>query len=181
MWAVYFPHLSMCNKNNRSLVIHHLESQNSNIGLAWIYLNHKETETQTPVNLLASFLKQLTFGLKSVPSTVQELYQYHHGRQTRPNSDELIKAFPSVIAGYSKVYMMIDAFDEYPEDQRHVLLKYLATIANTVNLLITSRPHVNLGSFLSKVQTLDIKAIDNDIRLLVDSQISKSPRLSKHV
>ncbi|KAJ7826800.1 hypothetical protein B0H14DRAFT_3467462 [Mycena olivaceomarginata] len=44
-----------------SLVIHHLRDQfrDGNIGVASIYLNHKETETQTPANLLAGLWKQL--------------------------------------------------------------------------------------------------------------------------
>ncbi|KAJ6588882.1 ankyrin repeat-containing domain protein [Mycena capillaripes] len=91
-------HELLTNKKYRSLVIHHLESQEKKIGVAWAYLNHKETETQTPVNILASLLKQLTFGLNIVPAAIQELYQYHHNRQTRPHADELLKIFPSVIA-----------------------------------------------------------------------------------
>ncbi|KAJ7117136.1 hypothetical protein C8R44DRAFT_596639, partial [Mycena epipterygia] len=39
-----------------SLVVHHLEhqSQSKNIGVACIYLNYKEAESQTPHNLLGS-------------------------------------------------------------------------------------------------------------------------------
>jgi hypothetical protein len=171
-------------------VTHHLESRNDNIGLAWIYLNHKETETQTPVNVLASFLKQLTLGLKTMPSELQELYQYHHPKQTRPSPDQLLETFPFVISGYSKVYLIIDAFDEYPEDRRHLLRTFLGTMGrptstnptmgSKINLMITSRPHVILDSFFSDVQTLDICAINSDISLFVNNQILNT-KLSQHV
>ncbi|KAJ6579054.1 hypothetical protein DFH09DRAFT_808820, partial [Mycena vulgaris] len=51
-----------------SLVFHQLEvrSRNSNSGLACIYLNHKETETQTLANLLVGLWKQLILE-KSIP------------------------------------------------------------------------------------------------------------------
>ncbi|KAJ7767671.1 hypothetical protein B0H16DRAFT_1308431 [Mycena metata] len=105
-----------------SLVIHHLEARNDDIGIAWIYLNHKESDIQTPVNILGSFLKQLTtHGSRPIPATLQTLYQHHRERKTRPTPEEMLEAFPSIITGYSKVYLIIDAFDEYPEHQRHLL------------------------------------------------------------
>ncbi|KAJ7929455.1 hypothetical protein B0H13DRAFT_1573164, partial [Mycena leptocephala] len=44
-----------------SLVVHHLSSQpeDKNYGVACIYLNHKETESQTPENLLGGLWRQL--------------------------------------------------------------------------------------------------------------------------
>ncbi|KAJ7017942.1 ankyrin repeat-containing domain protein [Mycena alexandri] len=131
-----------------SLVIHHLEARDDNIGIAWVYLNHKESDIQTP---------------------------------TQPTPKELLEAFPSIIAGYSQVYLIIDAFDEYPEDRRYVLLKFLGTISSTVNLMITSRPHLNLDDSFPNIQTVQILAADGDIHKFVDMQISNSPRLSKHV
>ncbi|KAJ6556324.1 hypothetical protein B0H19DRAFT_947884, partial [Mycena capillaripes] len=101
-----------------SLVIKHLEVLDRDIGVAWVYLNHKETETQSPLNVLGSFLKQLTFRLKSVPAEVHELYGYHDKRETRPHPEELLKAFPTIVAHHSKVYLIVDAFDEYPEYHR---------------------------------------------------------------
>jgi hypothetical protein len=109
------------------------------------------------------------------------LNKSHHERQTRPNPDQLLETFPSVISGYSKVYFIIDAFDEYPEERRHLLLEYLTNIDRAVNVMITSRPHISLDSYSPNMQILDIRAMDNDIGLFIDNQILKSHRLSKHV
>jgi hypothetical protein len=149
--------------------------------VAWIYLNYKETESQTPPNIVGSFLKQLILGLNFIPRGLQEQYHHHHVRQTRPTAEELLKEFPSIIAGYSQVYLLIDGFDECPEDRRRILYDILATVGGSVCLMITSRPHIGLDFHFPDIQVLDIRPADDDIRRYVDKQISKSPPLSKHV
>jgi hypothetical protein len=99
-------------------VVNHLqlEFRNSSIGVACVYLNHKETETQTPSNIISGLCKQLLVG-KPIPSAVAEIYKYHTARSTRPSVDEILGALHSVIAEYSNIYFVIDALDEQPEDE----------------------------------------------------------------
>ncbi|KAJ7108274.1 hypothetical protein C8R44DRAFT_938293, partial [Mycena epipterygia] len=165
-----------------SMVVNHLRMQHPNeTGVACIYLNHKETETQTPVNLLAALWKQLIVGKAQSP-TVHGLYKQHQERDTRPSLDEIFNLLQAAAALHSRTCLIVDALDEYPEDQRYVLLKYLALILGpTTNLMITSRPHVTLDSFLQNVQMIEIRATEDDIRRYVDMHIQQSPRLSRHV
>ncbi|KAJ7483667.1 ankyrin repeat domain-containing protein [Mycena latifolia] len=165
-----------------SLVVHHLETRarTTDIGLACIYLNHKETETQTITNLLGGLWRQLMLG-KPISATVQNLYYYHHERQTRPQLEEVCKALESAVAQYSKVFIVIDALDEYPENYRHRFLKYLGTLGPTVNIMMTSRPHINLDSQFPNLKTIEICATEDDIQKYVDAQIQDSARLSKHI
>ncbi|KAJ6453611.1 hypothetical protein DFH09DRAFT_1391815 [Mycena vulgaris] len=147
-----------------SLVFNHLEvqAQKNNIGLACIYLNHKETQTQTLANLLGGLWKQLMLE-KFIPLAVDALYDYHRMRQTRPHLDEFRKALNFAITQYPKVYFIVDALDEYPEDLRHPFLQYLATLGP------------------KSIQILEIRATDDDICRYLSTQIEKSPRLSRHV
>ncbi|KAJ7483655.1 ankyrin repeat domain-containing protein [Mycena latifolia] len=165
-----------------SLVVNHLEAQarNIDIGLACIYLNHKETETQTITNLLGGLWRQLMLG-KPISATVQNLYDYHHERQTRPQPGEVCKALDSAVAQYSQVFIVIDALDEYPENYRHRFLKYLGTLGPNVNIMMTSRPHINLDFQLPNLKTIEICATEEDIHKYVDAQIQNSVRLSKHI
>ncbi|KAJ7435640.1 hypothetical protein FB451DRAFT_1109266, partial [Mycena latifolia] len=165
-----------------SLVVHHLEScaRITDIGLACIYLNHKETETQTITNLLGGLWRQLMLG-KPISATVQNLYDYHHERQTRPQLEEVCKALESAVAQYTKVFFVIDALDEYPENYRHHFLKYLVTLGPKVNIMMTSRPHINLDSQFPNLKTIEIRATEDDIHKYVDAQIQNSARLSKHI
>ncbi|KAJ7444177.1 ankyrin repeat domain-containing protein [Mycena latifolia] len=165
-----------------SLVVHHLEThaQTTDIGLACIYLNHKETETQTITNLLGGLWRQLMLG-KPISATVQNLYDYHHERQTRPQLEEVCKALESAVAQYTKVFIVIDALDEYPENYRHHFLKYLVNLLPQTCIMITSRPHINLDAQFPNMKTIEIHATEEDIRKYLDTQIQNSVRLSKHV
>ncbi|KAJ6564609.1 ankyrin repeat-containing domain protein [Mycena capillaripes] len=60
-----------------SLIVDHLtaESRNTDIGVACIYLNHKEADSQTPVNLMAGLWRQLILG-RDV-HLAEQLFQRH--------------------------------------------------------------------------------------------------------
>ncbi|KAJ6596207.1 ankyrin repeat-containing domain protein [Mycena vulgaris] len=165
-----------------SMVIEHLgaQSPNQNIGIACIYLNHKETETQTPSNLLASVWRQLMFG-KSISSFVHKLYQLHSEKRTPASLDEILQVLNSTVTEWSKVYIVVDALDEYPEDKRHILLGHLAGLGPSVSLMLTSRPHISLNATFPDLNTVDIRAHEEDVHKYVCQRIKESPRLSKHV
>ncbi|KAJ7029871.1 ankyrin repeat-containing domain protein [Mycena alexandri] len=168
-----------------SRVVDHLESQSwkSNTGVACIYLNHKETETQTPSHLLGALWRQLVVG-KPISPVVLELYDHSRERATRPSLDDVSTALNSALEQYSKTYLVVDALDEYPEDRRNILLQCLSTAIRgptSVKLMLTSRPHLTLDTFFQKFETLEIRATEEDIGRYVDVQISKWPRLSRHV
>jgi hypothetical protein len=158
------------------MVVDHLntQAQNQNVGVACIYLNHKETEVQTVSNLLSGLWRQLVFG-KDVTSQVQELYKQHTEKGTRPLLDNIHLALCAAITQFSKVYIVVDAVDEYPENQWHL---HPIEIRSTVNLMITSRPHITP---IADSVVLQICANDKDIQSYVDGYIKQSPQLSKLV
>jgi hypothetical protein len=71
----------------------------------------------------------------------------------------------------------VDAVDECPEthDKRHLLLQYLAKLGPTVNLMITSRPHITP---IEDSKVLHIHANDKEIQTYVGGYIKKSSKLS---
>ncbi|KAJ7444028.1 ankyrin repeat-containing domain protein [Mycena latifolia] len=166
-----------------SVVVNHLQTQfpNNDAAVACIYLNHKEREVQTPENLLASVWKQLVVE-RSLPQAAHDLYKHHFLRDTRPSLTEVFDILQSAMAQHSKVWIIVDALDEYPEEQRNILLEHLSMLLGpTTSLMLTSRPHVTLDDLFSDMLGLEISATDDDIRRYVDKQIQKSPRLCKHV
>jgi hypothetical protein len=147
--------------------------------VACIFLNYKEGESQTPQNLLGSLWRQLVLE-KPIPAVVHALYERHRERHTRLPLPEVLTTLASAVIQYSKVYFVIDAVDEYPEEQRTVLLTALGTL--NVNVMLTSRPHIDLGSAgLVDLQLVEIQATENDMQQYIATQISKSTRLSKHI
>jgi hypothetical protein len=165
------------------MVVDHLSADNRDIGVACIYLNHKEVDSQTPPKLLAALWRQLVLD-RDIGSDAKELYKQHYRRGTSPSLQEVAGILTSSLEEFSQVFIVIDAIDEYPEDQRFILLKHLTEqmgLSLNVKLMITSRPHVPAGPTLPNVETLEIGAMPEDIQKFVNAQIDLLPRLSKHV
>lgn len=87
----------------------------------------------------------------------------------------------STVTEFLKVYILIDAIDEYPEIQRQILRNYLAMMGPAVNVMITSRPQTPPDGSLPNLGTLKIRANEGDLRRYVNAQIQTSSRLSKHI
>ncbi|KAJ6563628.1 hypothetical protein DFH09DRAFT_920088, partial [Mycena vulgaris] len=155
-----------------------LDSQIS--GVAVLYLNHKETEAQSPSNLLAGIWRQLVFG-KPISPVVHQLYGKHLEQRTRPSLEDVSCVLHSTISEHSNVFLIVDALDEYPEQQRDILLRCLSALGLTVSLMLTSRPHINLDHVFESPETLEIRATEDDIRRYLDRQIVGSFRLSRHI
>jgi hypothetical protein len=163
--------------------VNHLttQSKDKNIGVACIYLNHKEANDQTPSKLLAALWRQLVYGM-DVSDIAKDLYARHQEKGTAPSLKEVLEVLRSNLVEFSKVFVVVDAIDEYPEAQRWILLQCLAELMGPkMNLMVTSRPHVLAGSALPNVKTLEIAAMPQDIQKYVDMRIDLSPRLCNHV
>ncbi|KAJ6602566.1 hypothetical protein DFH09DRAFT_1354883 [Mycena vulgaris] len=166
-----------------SIIVDHLRKNmqpGEHIGVAAIYLNHKETKIQTPPSLLASIWRQLVLQ-KPISLEIRQLYEKNYEACTRPSLEDFYQILCSAIIEYSKVYVVVDALDEYPEEQRNTLLNHLAMLGPTVNIMFTSRPHFNIYTIFSTTSTLEIRATEHDIRCYVNAQTSKSLQLSSHI
>ncbi|KAJ7794721.1 ankyrin repeat-containing domain protein [Mycena olivaceomarginata] len=164
-----------------STVVDYLQGgEDCNIGVAVVYLSHKETDDQSPSMLLAGLWRQLVFG-KPISSNLRDLYTKHHEKCTRPSLDDDHAVLRSAISGYSKVFLLVDALDEYPQRDQSTLLLCLSALGPTVNLMLTSRPHIQVDDIIPNTETLEIRAKEDDIRRYIRAQISPPSRLSKHV
>ncbi|KAJ7129104.1 hypothetical protein C8R46DRAFT_1331248, partial [Mycena filopes] len=161
-----------------SMVVDHLR-QGTTARTACIYLNHKETKVQTPANLLTSIWRQLVIGGQDI-SEVRTAYQKHLETKTAPSLAEIENIVRSEISK-SKVYIVVDAVDEYPEELRQILLPALAAMGPTCNLMMTSRPHITPSPAFQNIKFLEIQADMDDVQAYVNMEIQNSPHLSKCV
>jgi hypothetical protein len=165
------------------MVVGHLSTQftGKNIGVACIYLNHKEVDNQTPSRLFAALWRQLVLD-RDIGSIAETLYKQHREKGTAPSLEEVVNVLSSSLKEFSQVFIIVDAMDEYPEFQREILLQQLTVMGSNVNLMITSQPNISPEpSSFPNLETLDIQAAPEDIRGYIDAQIKSSPRLSKHI
>ncbi|KAJ7772269.1 hypothetical protein B0H16DRAFT_167196 [Mycena metata] len=166
-----------------SMVVDHFaaaECENNTIGVACVYLNHKEADNHTPSRLLAGLWRQLVLD-RDIGSLAAKLYSQHQEKRTFPSLEEVVDVLRSSLDVFSRVYVIVDALDECPEAQRWIFLRHLAALGPTVNLMITSRPHITPEASHRNLDILEIRAIDEDVRTYADARIEHSPRLSKHV
>ncbi|KIM95293.1 hypothetical protein OIDMADRAFT_34064 [Oidiodendron maius Zn] len=151
----------------------------ADIGIAYLYCNFRRQDEQKADNLLASLLKQLSQERTSLPDSVKALYKKHKDKRTRPSFDEISRTFQSVVAMFSKVFIVIDALDECQTTDgcRTRLLTeiFLAQAKSRVNVFATSRfmPEV-MEKFEGSI-TLEIRASEEDVRRYLDGYMFRLP------
>src|SRR6186713_1193778 len=78
-----------------STVIEYLEEKfkgDVTVGIAYIYCDFRRQAEQEADNLIASLLKQLSQGQAFLPNSLQDLYDRHRTKQTRPSLEEISRA-----------------------------------------------------------------------------------------
>ena len=127
----------------RSYIVNHLQQNNKkvNVGVAYVCCSYKDAEQQTPANLVAALFQQLLLQCLSDVHEVVESYREHSKRQSRPLLNELLDLLRSVIRAFSKVFIVIDALDECPEENevRLTFIHAIKKLAPRSNVLVASR------------------------------------------
>ena len=162
-----------------SIVIDHLtkSAQSNSIGSAYIYCNYRRQLEQTPVNLLASLLRQLVQSRSSISDEVKNLYKRHINKNSRPTLDEVSTALHYEIGRYPRVNILIDALDEctVEDGTRRVLLSRLRVLQSikTVSLMVTSRSIPTIQRHFQSALQLEIRASDKDVKRYLESQMDR--------
>ena len=165
-----------------SIVVEELTSRflnDNSVGIAYLYCNFRRQHEQKPEDLIASLLKQLLQELSSVPDSVKIIYSQHKDKQTRPSLDEILKTLESVIATYSRVYIVVDALDECQLSGGY-RPKFLSSILNLqartgAKLFVTSRPIPDIEKEFKSCPQLEIIASDKDVMRYLNGHISQLP------
>lgn len=151
----------------------------SNIGIAFIYCSYQQRHEQTVDSLFASLLKQLSRARSSLTSGVKDLYNQHRNRGTRPSFDEISRTLQSVVATYSRVFIIVDAIDECQASdgcRTRVLTEIFNIHANSgANIFATSRFIPEIAKKFEECVSLEIRTSEEDVRRYVDGQIFRLP------
>ena len=159
-----------------SIVVDHLCTRFQNdasIGIAYVYCNYQQQQEQGPADMLASLLKQLIQERPPAPNSVKTLYERHEAKGTRPSCDEIRKELQSVVPGYSRVFIVIDALDECRASNTRRLLSEIFDIQTMTgaNLFATSRFIPEIVKEFEGSISLKICASDEDVLRYLDRQI----------
>ncbi|KAI9878518.1 MAG: hypothetical protein M1830_000699 [Pleopsidium flavum] len=162
-------------------------SSTSDLGYAYFYFDFNDEGKQTVEGFLRSIIVQLSVQRPSLPEEVQKLYDVHAKQQKQPDRSNLIEIFHSLLKGFRRAHLMMDALDECSE--RQAMLELIAEMVardqnlKKVNLLITSRRERDIEITLQDILTNSIciqsAQIEADIRLHVNSRLSQDSKLKR--
>jgi Cdc6-like AAA superfamily ATPase len=145
------------------------------IGIAYLYCNFRQTVEAD--GLVANILKQLVQCQSSPPKQIQELYDQHQKRKTRPELKEILDVFQRLVGEYSKVFIVIDALDELPDRCRTNFLSTIFIVQKQTSLkvLATSRPTLDIEKEFrecASLESIEISAIERDVYRYLEGQMS---------
>ena len=164
----------------------------TNVGIAFIYCNFRLHGQQKDGDLLSSLLKQLSEQRKALPDCVEDIFNKHKTKHTRPSSNEISASIQSVAAMYSKVFIIVDALDEcqVTDGSRKRLLTEIFNLQTNgkVSFLATSRHIPDIIDNFQEDTLLDVRATEEDIRRYLDGQswllpsfVRRNPELKEEV
>ena len=161
-----------------SIVVKHLWTRfqsSATVGIAYVYCDFRRQNEQKPVDLLSSLLKQLVQEQPSIPKSLKSLYKGHKKKRTRPLFEEISTELLSVVANYPKVFIIIDALDEYHNSdggRRRFLSEIFKLQAKTkLNLFATSRFNPEIERDFKDAILVEIRASDEDMRRYLEGKM----------
>jgi hypothetical protein len=161
----------------RSAVIEFLESDLSghDIGLAFIYCDHKNSLLQKIEYFVGAIVRQLVERRPAISEDVRNLWVNNRGKGTAPTREEYLTLLRSLTNEYSELYIVIDALDECIDKDGNIvwntLIMELKDSVPNLHLLCTSRHIDDPTGILSGSTCIEIVATEPDIRIYVQAQI----------
>ena len=168
-----------------SAVIDNLYSrfrQQPSMGIACLYADYKDQNSQSLVHILGSFLHQLltTTTEPTVPDEVIKKLQEIKSRRGKLGTGDCLALLKVRLYQLKHAFICIDAIDELEPKVRRELLKVLKELStNNTRLFLTGRQHVE-----SEVQkyfqvapgyAVVISASKQDIEVFIRQQIRDDP------
>ena len=143
----------------------------SNVGVAYLYLDVWFQEEQSTQDLLLSLLRQLLWSRPELPPMTGRIKRTHYEMYTqprdcprsRPSRIDVINAINEVVAAYTRVFLVVDALDASEPGQRAGLLKEIFTLQAgevPVHLFVTSGSSPEIVTWFSSAVSLEIRADD---------------------
>ena len=163
----------------RSLVVDRLRQkfESQKVAVSCVYCSYKDEATQTPTRVIASILYQILTITKSLSDDLRALYERHKLNKTRPTLEELSVELQASVRDLEKVFVVIDALDEFPRGTREPFLNHMRKLQPAANLMITTRPASHVVNGFPEADCVEIRAKDTDVQRYCEEKIQSDPRL----
>lgn len=168
---------------NSSLVLETISEKfamSKNSGIAFAYCEYNATkEQQDPATFVATFIKQLSRAKKDLPAELEKIFGNRNRNARKPSYLELRQLFLEVAIHFEKVFVVIDALDEFDRAQRPEFIPFLRDIMNftggCIKLFIISRKEDDIECAFIGVPTIQVEAtkVVADIELYIEGELEK--------
>ena len=164
---------------SRSLVIDYLKDsfvQQENV-VAYVYCDYEEHEDQSAEKMVASLLKQIASADHGIPEPLKRLHQKFKAQGRTPQQRDLEQTLSSTCDNYARVYIVIDALDEFNPRYRKALVEFLAYIQHKdcVKILMTSRSYPeSVMKYFKAACRISIGAHEADLKKYILQEIDRS-------
>ena len=162
-----------------SIVIDYLETKfkaKQDIGIAYVYCSYQPQQEQKPEELLLSITKQLLQSRSLLPLDLDQTYKSLKARGARPNMGQTIQMLKSVMHLFAKVFIVVDALDEYYVSDNTAHNRFVAQILKLqyelpVNIFTTSRPISEITALFAAFDSIEIRAQADDVVEYINSRM----------
>ena len=150
---------------------------------AYFYLTYNNGIKQKVSTFLYTVMAQIINQRRKVLAEVEELWKNCNEGNEGPVLHRLRTSFPSLVNAFTgAAYLVVDAFDEYPEndDMRKILLIIAgihALALDNIHILLSSRREPGIERALWPVITspalcIETSQLETDIEIYVRSELS---------
>ena len=149
------------------------QAREEDLVVGWLYCDYLAQQEQTVINIMGAILKQLV-GRREIPKDIREAFR--EGR--RPLLPDLVRILRVLIASLPKVFICIDALDEFlPKDLPELLqsLRDIDRESPRTRIFLTGRPHVTetVQRYFTKAVAIPIGPNQDDIKNYMETRLER--------
>jgi hypothetical protein len=133
-------------------------------------------ELGDPCQIVSALVKQLCRTKETIPP---ELLKFKHD-SLQPSFTSLQDIFISLAIHFDQIFLIIDALDECPRDERHQIIGFLTKTVKSIpraKVFVTSRKEPDIVEAFEREETpiIEIRAenVSEDISVYVRSEVKR--------
>ena len=151
--------------------------------MIYVFYDYYQGQRQSPENILAAFCQQLLNQDKTELDAATDLFTFHQSTKTRPSALELRELYGKIASHFTKIYVVIDAFDESPGGRtaRGDILRVTTLTRAPISLLVFSRKDNELLGMLPNALHAQIETDEADIVPYIKARLSQDRRIQMNL
>ena len=98
------------------------------IGLAYIYFDHQQAQSLKPADYIANLVRQLEEQKEGLSMSIQSTFNRLPSKSEKPSLQDLKTFLSDSLKSFnSRIYIILDGFDECEQDGRNFIIDSLSS------------------------------------------------------